>query len=40
MPRKTITIDLEAYARLKQNQLPKESYSQTIKRLFQAPPRK
>ncbi len=39
MLRKTITIDMEAYARLKQNQLPKESISQVIKRLFKAPPR-
>ena len=38
MPRKTITIDLEAYHRLQQNQLPNESISQVIKRLIKPPP--
>ncbi len=37
MATKTITIDIEAYARLKRVQKGKESFSQTIKRVVRPP---
>ena len=37
MATKTITLDLEAYQRLKSVQRETESFSQTIKRTIQAP---
>jgi predicted CopG family antitoxin len=37
MATKTISIDLEAYARLKSVQRENESFSQTIKRVIQKP---
>ena len=37
MPTKTITLDLEAYQRLKSVQRESESFSQTIKRTIPAP---
>jgi hypothetical protein len=37
MATKTITVDLEACKRLKQAQKPRESFSQTIKRVVRPP---
>lgn len=37
MAAKTITIDVEAYRRLKHAQMPNESFSQTIKRVVPRP---
>ncbi|HEV8608207.1 MAG TPA: antitoxin VapB family protein [Tepidisphaeraceae bacterium] len=37
MATKTITIDIEAYKRLKGVQKPNESFSQTIKRVIRRP---
>lgn len=37
MATKTISVDLEAYARLKSAQEPNESFSQTIKRVVKKP---
>jgi predicted CopG family antitoxin len=37
MANKTISIDLDAYERLKQVQRPNESFSQTIKRTVRPP---
>lgn len=39
MATKTITIDLEAYRRLRQVRRNEESFSQTIKRLIQPAPK-